>query len=396
MKGWDMINKVKTMIEEGRTVSSIARKLKMDRKTVRKYRDLEMDEIADYRRLRKHRKRKVDAFKTFIDDQVNLMEEDGVINAQAIFDKVVGKGFSGASRTLRRYVTTRVGKRKKQQRIYESFETDPGKQAMVDLGESRKIWLNMKRSVMYFLVMTLSYSRKMYVEWYDRPIDTEMFIRFHQNAFSYIGGVPEEIVYDQTKLAVIRDEYGEVEFNREFFGFSQWSGFKNFVCKKSDPETKGKVESSVRYVKRGFLPGRRFSDSRDLDRQWFEWLHAIADTKPNETTGEPPKVRFENERSYLRPLRDSIYTPRPSLREQPVYKDGYVKVLGNRYSAPQEYHRKKIKIRVCDLTVELHTVDGAHIYTHNRCFEKGKRIKIREHYRRPYKEPTEELSQKVL
>jgi transposase len=396
MKGWEMINKVKAMILDGYKVSAISRKLKMDRKTVRKYRDMDMDEIAEYRRIRKRRKLKVDIYKSFIDKQLELMEEDGVINAQAIFDKIITKGFSGSPRTLRRYVSSRIGKRKKQARTYEPFETEPGKQAMVDMGESRKVWLNMKRSVMYFLVMTLGYSRKIFVEWYDRPVDTEMFIQFHQKAFSYFGGIPEEIVYDQTKLAVIRERYGEVDFNREFFGFSLWSEFKNFICNKSDPETKGKVESSVRYVKRGFLPGRRFFDGRDLDRQWFEWLHTIADVKPNETTGEAPRVRFEKERSCLKPLRDSIYTPRPAFKEQPVYKDGFVKVLGNRYSVPWEYHRKKVKIRLRDLTVEIHAVDCNHIYTHDRCFEKNKRIRVRAHYHRPYKEPTEMLSQNVL
>lgn len=396
MKGWEMINDIKSKIKESGNVSKVAKELKVDRKTVRKYRDMPMDEIAEKHKNCKRRKRKVDEYKGFIDDQLKLMEEDGVINAQAIFDKVWKKGYMGSARTLRRYVQHRLCKRKKRQRIYEPFETEPGYQAMVDIGESRKVWMNLKRTVMYFLVMTLGYSRKMYVEWYDRPIDTEMFMRFHQNAFSYFVGMPHEIVYDQTKLAVIWEQYGEVEFNREFYGFSQWSGFKTYICNKSDPETKGKVESSVRYIKRGFLPGRRFSDSRDLEGQWFDWLHSIADLKPNETTGDPPKERWELERPKLKPLRDSIYAIRPSFRDQPVYQDGFVKVLGNRYSVPWEYHGKKVQVRICGQSVEIHDLDRKHIYTHERCFEKGKKIKIRGHYRKPYKESTEELSGKVL
>ena len=136
-------------------------KLKIDRKTVRKYRDMPMDEIAEKHKNSQRRKRKVDEYRGFIDKQLDLMEEDGVINAQAIFDKVLKQGYEGSARTLRRYVQHRMGKRKKRQRIYEPFETDPGYQAMVDMGESRKVWINLKRTVTYFLVMTLSYSRKM-------------------------------------------------------------------------------------------------------------------------------------------------------------------------------------------------------------------------------------------
>ena len=138
MKGWEMINRVKTMLSDGKTVSHVARELRIDRKTVRKYREMKMDEIAEYYKKRRYRKKKVDVFRSFIDNQLELMEEDGVINAQAIFDKIIGKGFSGAPRTLRRYIFNRIGKRTKQKRIYEPFETDPGKQAMVDMGESRK------------------------------------------------------------------------------------------------------------------------------------------------------------------------------------------------------------------------------------------------------------------
>ncbi|MBN1296611.1 IS21 family transposase [bacterium] len=248
MKGWDVITQVKAALDTGMTVSQVARKYDVDRKTVRKYRDMSMDDISKYKKTRARRKRKVDDYKSFIDNQLELMEEDGVINAQAIYNRVIRLGYSGSDRTLRRYVKIRMGKRKKPPRIYEPFETSPGFQAMVDMGESRKVWINMRRSVEYFMVMTLSYSRKMYVEWFDRPIDTEMFIRFHQAAFAYLGGIPEEIVYDQTKLAVIKELYGEVEFNHDFYGFAKWSGFKCFICRKSDPETKGKVEASVKYA----------------------------------------------------------------------------------------------------------------------------------------------------
>lgn len=396
MKGWDVITQIKAELDKGKKVSEVARKFNVDRKTVRKYREMSMDDIAQYRRHRRTRKKKVDSHKQFIDHQIELMEEDGVVNAQAIFDKVIRLGYCGSDRTLRRYVRTRIRKRNSQSRIYEPFETSPGFQAMVDMGESRKVWINMRRSVEYFLAMTLSYSRKMYVEWYDRPVDTEMFIRFHQNAFAYLGGIPHEIVYDQTKLAVIKEQYGEVDFNHDFYGFSRWSGFRCFICRKSDPETKGKVESSIRYIKRGFLPGRRFHDHDDLNRQWYDWLHTVADQKSNETTGEAPDKRWNEERVKLMELRDSVYTPQMACKKQQVYKDGFVKVLGNRYSVPWQYHRKSVKVRVCETTIEIYTLENKWLYTHERWFGKNKRIRIRSHYQQPIKESSKELNQKLL
>ncbi|MGB3975815.1 MAG: IS21 family transposase [bacterium] len=396
MKGWDVITQIKAELEKGKKVSEVARMFKVDRKTVRKYRGMSMDDIAHYKQTRRARKKKVDSHRRFIDHQIELMEEDGVINAQAIFNKVIRLGYSGSDRTLRRYVNHRIHKRKHAVRIYEPFETPPGFQAMVDMGESRKVWIAMRRTVEYFLVMTLGYSRKMYVEWYDRPIDTEMFIRFHQNAFAYLGGIPHEIVYDQTKLAVIKEQFGDIDFNQDFYGFSKWAGFRCFICRKSDPETKGKVESSIRYIKRSFLPGRRFHDHDELNHQWYDWLHTVADHKPNETTGDAPEKRWKEEKDKLKPLRDSVYIPQIACKQQPVYKDGFVKVLGNRYSVPWRYHRKSVKVRVCDTTIEIYSLDDEIVCIHERWFGKNKRIRIRSHYQKPIEESSDELARKLV
>lgn len=73
---------------------------------------MSMDDIAHYKQTRRTRKKKVDSHKRFIDHQIELMEEDGVINAQAIFNKVIRLGYSGSDRTLRRYVNHRIHKLK--------------------------------------------------------------------------------------------------------------------------------------------------------------------------------------------------------------------------------------------------------------------------------------------
>ena len=88
------------------------------------------------------------------------------------------------------------------------------------------------------MAMVLSYSRKKYVEWFKDPIDTAQFIHFHQRAFEALGGICNQIVYDQTKLAVIEERYGEIEFNEEFYRFAYQLGFEPYICHKYDPESK--------------------------------------------------------------------------------------------------------------------------------------------------------------
>ncbi len=391
MKGWEEVIEIQRLIQAGGKVSEVARELKIDRKTVRKYQALTPEEMAAYRNSTKRRSRKVDDFEDWIRYRVEAMAEDGVINAQAVYEELKGLGYQGSARTLRRYVS-QLGVKPQRQRIFEPFETPPGQQAMVDLGEKRKVRLGSSRATVYFAALVLSHSRKKYVEWFDRPVDTEMFIEFHQRAFQELGGIPRQIVYDQTKLAVLGEQYGEVDFNEAFFGYASWCGFQTYICNKADPQTKGKVEAVIRYVKRSFLPGRSFEDLNDLQGQCQRWLREVADVKEHETTRRRPVDLWKQEQPHLQPIgRQSFLTP-PAYRVQQVYQDGLVKVLGNRYSVPSSHHGAQVKIRVTEERVEIRTLEEQLLYRHWRSLEKGKRFKVQAHYQKTYQVSTEELS----
>jgi transposase len=395
LKGWDEVIEIKRRIKEGRKVSEVARELGIDRRTVRKYRDLTPEQIAVYRNSTKRRSRKVDDFEDWIRYRVEVMAEDGVINSQAIYEDLKGLGYEGSARTLRRYVS-QLGVKPQKRRIFEPFETPPGHQAMVDLGEKRKVGLRSESRTVYFAALVLSHSRKKYAEWYDRPVDTEMFIEFHQRAFQALGGIPHQIVYDQTKLAVLSEQYGEVDFNEAFFGYAHWCGFQTYICNKSDPQTKGKIEAVIRYIKRGFLPGRRFDSLSDLEDQWQKWLCDVADVKEHETTCRRPVDLWKEEQPHLQPIGQQSFLTQPAFRVQQAYEDGFVKVLGNRYSVPSSHHGAEVKVRVTQERVEIRTLEEELLGSHWRSLEKGKRFKIQAHYEKAYKVSTEELSAKLL
>lgn len=395
MKGWDEVIEIKRLIQSGQNVSEVARELGIDRKTVRKYRDLSPEDIAVYRARTKRRSRKVDDFEDWIRRRVEAMAEDGVINSQAIYEEIKGLGYEGSARTLRRYVS-QLGVKPQKQRIYEPFETPPGHQGMVDLGEKRKIRMGTQRQTVHFAAMVLSHSRKKYAEWYDRPVDTEMFIEFHQRAFQAFGGIPQQIVYDQTKLAVLSEQYGEVDFNQAFFGYASWCGFQPYVCNKADPQTKGKIEAVIRYMKRSFLPGRSFDSLSDLENQWCKWLSEVGDVKEHETTQRRPVDLWKEEQRYLQPIGQQTFLAKPSYRIQKAYEDGFVKVLGNRYSVPATHHGAQVKIRVTEERVEIRSLEEELLYRHWRSREKGKRFKVRAHYAKTYRVSNEELSAQLL
>ena len=121
-------------------------------------------------------------------------------------------------------------------------------------------------------------------------------------AFRYFGGRPEECVYDQTKLVVLHEQYRELDLNPAFAAYATAAGFRIYACEGYDPESKGKVEAGVKYVKGNALAGEVFDDRDHLEAHVRQWLDEVANVRQHGTTGEAPRVRFERDELVLSDL----------------------------------------------------------------------------------------------
>ena len=150
------------------------------------------------------------------------------------------------------------------------------------------------------MVFVLSFSRLMYVALSDRPIDTQRFIQMHDAAFRYFDGVTAECVYDQTKLVVIEEVYRELTVNARFNEYATHAGFRIQACEGHNPESKGKVEAGVKYVKGNALYGEVFACWSDLKSDMADWLDNTANQRTHAATGERPQVHYDRlERSQI-------------------------------------------------------------------------------------------------
>lgn len=159
-------------------------------------------------------------------------------------------GYQGKSTILRDFVRPHRQNPKKQATL--RFETPPGKQAQMDWGYIGKIKVNEKEQDVYAFVMVLGYSRMKYVE-FTTSMDLEILMKWHMNAFAYFNGVPEQILYDNMKTVVIKHTPVEIRFNRRFEDFLSYYGIVPKACKPYRPQTKGKVENVVGYLKKNFM-----------------------------------------------------------------------------------------------------------------------------------------------
>lgn len=382
-----MIHKIKALFDEGGGLSirAIARRLGISRNTVKRL--LRMDVGVLQKRLSdRERHKRLDEHRDYI---IHLLQEFPDLSAVKVLKKLRMKyaELEVSGRSMRRYIgRLKQSVAMKPRRFYEPvLNMVPGVQCQVDGGELRGVLIGGLESVIYFVVFVLSYSRLMYAALSSKPVNTEIFIRMHDAAFRYFGGRPEECVYDQTKLVVLHEQYRELELNQQFQAYAVAAGFRIHACEGYDPESKGKVEAGVKYVKGGALYGESFEDWPHLEGYTAAWLNDTANVRIHGSTGESPRQRYERDErrhmgAYLTP--DYLLLEQSPHETRKVDKTGLISWKANKYSAPMAYQQGRVGVReegahlaLCDLT------SGREIARHRLSKGKGLMIKNADHYR---------------
>ncbi|ADH86754.1 IS21 family transposase [Desulfurivibrio alkaliphilus] len=380
-----MIHKIKALHGDGGglSVRAIALELGVSRNTVRKY--LRLDEAAiSQAQVDRARHKRLDMHRSYI---IYLLETYPRLSAVKVARKLREKvsGLAVSDRSIRRYVSVlKETGVVAQKRYYEPIiDHVPGVQCQVDPGELRGVLVGGEPQTLYFVVFVLSFSRLMYVGLSFEPIDTGRFIQLHDEAFRYFGGVTEECVYDQTKLVVIEELYRELTLNQRFAEYAATVGMRVHACEGYDPESKGKVEAGVKYVKQNCLYGETFSGRQDLRRYVRQWLDEVANQRTHGTTGQVPRHHFETEeQAHLHPYLTPAGLTVAASERRKVDKTGLISWRANRYSVPMAYQGGQVGVQVED--GQLQVIDlgrGEKIASHTVCLEKGQIIKNTHHYR---------------
>ena len=328
----------------GHSIREIARELEVSRNTVRRY--LQSPE-AMRPKARPPRGSKLDPYTEYIDGRM----AEGLENCMVLRRELTGLGYDGGYSILKGYVSPR--RRCRQPEATMRFETEPGEQAQVDWGSLSYIGADGKQCRVWVFVMTMGWSRACYVE-LVRKADTAAFIQCHVNAFEYLGGVPRRCLYDNAKVITLgRDEEKRPIWNQRMLDFARRVGFEARLCQPYRAQTKGKVESGVKYVRRNMWPSIRFTDDADLNRQGLEWCDVVANARVHGTTHRVPWEMLEEERPHLGKLPDRA-TLAPYLREdRKVSRDGFVSWEGSLYGVHWKWVGTTVQVGERQGTVEI-------------------------------------------
>lgn len=220
-------------------------------------------------------------------------------------------------------------------RVREAFikrETLPGVEAQADWGSCGQIAVDGVIRPLSVFVICLSYSRLLYVE-FTVSQEMEDFLRCHVNAFSYFGGCPKVVLYDNLKSVVQWRHRRLTRFNARFMEFAGAYLFEPRPCNPRRGNEKPRAETGVRYVKQNFLAGREFRDLQDVRLKAFHWLRDVANVRVHGTTRERPVDRFEGEKGLLQALPRTPYDTR-ICRSVCVNHQARVSFQTNTYTVP--------------------------------------------------------------
>jgi transposase len=308
----------------------IARELKLDLKTVRKWAHRETFEKAKTPK----RRSKLDPFKG---DIVRLLEQHDY-SAQQIFQRIKERGYQGRYSILKALVRQ---VRPKPRPAYLTLEFEPGQCAQVDWGCAGSVPVGRTHRRLSFFVMVLAFSRKMYLE-FTLAETLEHFLGCHQHAFEYLGGVVRQVWVDNCKVAVLSRTTGSVLFNPRYLDFANHYGFQIRACGVGQPQEKGRVENGVGYVKRNFLNGLELTDFQIVNPAARHWLDTVANVRVHGQTQKVPQELFGLEK--LKPLHPVPYEAAvvETVRANSQFR---VKMDGNRYSVPCQYASRQLTLK---------------------------------------------------
>lgn len=333
---------IKTMNRNGFSIRKIARTTGLHRKTVKRH--LESSSLPEYHK-EKGKKSILDPYRQLIDA---YLEEDDY-QASWIFDKLTRMGYGGGYTTVKDAV--KVIKGEKRRIAYIRFETEPAFQAQVDWGDFQISEPDGTTRTVFAFIMVLGYSRAMYIEFVDKRT-LEAFMDCHINAFGYLGGVPQEILYDNMKHIVVRREKGTPVFNIEFFRFATHYEFHPRLCPPYAPWVKGKVERPIHYLRERFWRGYPCSSLNRANEDVLTWC-GTANRRIHGTYWRPVDERWEQEKPLLTHLPPAPYDTSLKIF-RPVYKECQVSYNGNRYLVPHHVVGKKVMLKVKGKVIRIY------------------------------------------
>jgi transposase len=343
-------------------IGTIASELGVHRDTVRAA--IETDPLHRPRRLRPSR---LDPYLSLLRE---TLERYPRLRATRLLGMIQLRGYVGSIQRLR-CVVARLRPAAKEP--FLRLVSLPGEQAQVDWAHFGEVLVGGARRRLSCFVMTLSYSRALFLEFFFDQ-SQENFFSGHVAAFEFFTGVPRVILYDNLKSAVLERQGSGVHFHPRLIELCSHYHFQPRPCAPGKGNQKGKVERAIRYVRESFFEGTRFTTLEDLNRRAWSWRDSVAHQRPWPDAAKRTVAEvFEEEKPRLLPLPVHPFVAE-LVRPVRQIKGIWIPFDLNHYSIPPDAVGRRSLTLVASATV-VRILDGQlEVVAHRRSYDRDQYI----------------------
>ena len=334
--------------------SDLSRRYHMDRHTIAKY-------YRNGGKIIKKRKNQNSFYDNFQEEIIELLSQPGV-SKMAVFQYLSNKypdTFHPNYNTFKSYTLRKDIRLSKTKNVpHVRFLTKPGDQLQVDWKESLSMTSKYGETIDFNIFSaTLGFSR-FHLFIYSKSKTTEDFIRCTIESLKRLGGIPNHILTDNM-TAVVSIKNGTKSKNYKIVQFEKDLGLKIKLCKVRSPETKGKDESSNRFLSWLLPYDGKFENEADLINI-INTINIQCNRQINRTTNIPPITLFSKEKEYLSPLPNSILLDSyiEGVITQVVPSTLLVSYKGSGYSLPPQFINKRVKLVPIDNKLYIYYNDS--------------------------------------
>jgi transposase len=346
---------IKIMSEQGHSIRSIARVLKLSRRTVRKYLEpasqpaIESggwEEKIDWDYVRQEVYGKGTTVKQIGQE---VAPEIAYVKFWRAFREQAGRQASPEQVTLR-------------------LHHKPAEKTQVDFCDGIFITdrTSGKNTLTQFFLGVLPFSSYTFGEFVlDQKLAT--FIGVQQRMFAYFGGVTAYLVVDNLKSGVHKANLYDPDLNPTYCDFANHMGFAVLPARPYKPKDKGSGESNIGVVQRSFFQevrNRVFYSLEELNEALRQYLERL-NRQVMKDYGVCRAERFEEEKKQLKPLPPSAFEM-SEWRAAKVHPDCHIQVEKNFYSVPFVYVGQKVRVRLTDKMAEVFNEESLPLTAHLR------------------------------
>ena len=362
------IHGIREKAREGHSVAEISREIKADEKTVRKY--LKQDDFSPRPPEKSQRASRLDPHKPLIDQ---WLEEDQTRwrkqrhTAKRIHDrlKLESPGYDCSYNIVQRYVKE-ARSMLRAQRASQELVWHPG-ESQSDFGEADFLEQGVLVRKKY-LTLSFPQSNNSFTQVFGGETG-ECVCQGLQDIFTYIGGVPWVIVFDNAtgvgrRIGTVIHESKLFQRMRAHYGFSVR------FCNPYSGHEKGNVENKIGYTRRNlFVPEPAFDNAQTFNRELLG-RHAQKAEELHYKKLLPIKELYQADKRSLLPLPAK---PFDVCRYEYLKTDGYGKIhldAHHHYSTRPEYADREVLVAIRAHTIEILDEDKQVVVQHTRQYGK--------------------------